>query len=305
MLADREEIIRAATVEDASAVALLFREAFGHERDPSVWLWKYFGGDPRSVSYICVAGDRVVAHCGGTAVTICDRSQTYPGFQSVDFMSSPSYPGGVGRGGVFVRTVKRFFAERCGTGGVPFVYGFPGERHRLLGERLLGYEAIEAVSEFTSQQDVPQQELESLAEEHLSIFSNRSFEFGAERSVEYLRWRYLRRPNSDYKFVRPRGWFGGADIAAIVRQVDGISYLMEIGGKLSRKNMRRLSGLLREACGRVTGWFPAESSVGSGLHSAGFERKTRDHLLESRSFVGAVAPRPGEFYYSLGDYDVY
>lgn len=300
------EQIRQSRRDDIPALGALFREVFGADRDPAVWSWKYFDNPRGLTSFVCEADGRLVAHCGGAPVRFRDYGLEHLALQSTDFMSSPRYPGGIGRGGVFVRTAQRFFAAYCGPSKVPMVYGFPGERHRLLGERLLGYRPIETVGEMRIDPESDRIGIEELRERDLPFFSRVPVDFGALRDPVYLRWRYLDRPGARYGIVkvgRPLGM--GTQIAAIVHQDERTIHVMEVAGVFSREAVGRLTGRLAGLGKEVVFWGSPGHPVGQRLVEGGFRMGARDHRVEFRSFTQRPTPRSGELYYTLGDYDVY
>lgn len=300
------EIVRRSTREDIPALQVLFREAFGHDRPTEIWAWKYFENPRGHASFVCQAGERIVAHCAGLPMKFRDFERSYIAYASVDFMSSPSYAGGVGGGGVFVRTVRRFFSDCCGAGGSPLLYGFPGERHRRLGERLLGYRPVEVVNDLRLEPTGGEGAIEPLTADHVSLFSRVPLWMGVERDEPYLRWRYLDHPVNDYGVVVVRGLFGRGKLGAIVREADdGIVYVMELGGSFSRANVSMLVAALGKLDRPVVAWGSPLNPIARLLVEEGFTAKPRDHHLEVRLFYERNTPREGEMYYTLGDYDVH
>lgn len=306
MRADVKEIIRPAVPSDLPALGVLFEEVFGAPRLPAVWRWKYFD-NPRGVtSMVCEAQGRIVSHCGGTPVRFRDYGAELVALQSVDFMSSPTYPGGIGRGGVFVRTAERFFSAYCGPAKIPLVYGFPGERHRLLGEKLLGYRPVERVAELRMEPRGEGRAIEPLARRDLALFSRVPIDVGALRDEVYLRWRYLDHPTWKYGKVSIRGTFGlGTQIAALVRSDADRLYVMEIGGRFSRAAVEDLADALSRVGREVVLWGSPAHPVNTLLAEGGFAVALRDHWIEMRWFTQRQLPRAGELYYTLGDYDVH
>lgn len=301
-----DEVIRPARRDDIPALGVLFREVFGTDRDPAIWEWKYFANPRGMTSFVCEAGGRLVAHCGGTPVRFRDYDVEHLALQSTDFMSSPTYPGGIGRGGVFVRTAQKFFETYCGPARVPLVYGFPGERHRMLGERLLGYRPVEPVTEMRLEARGSGATVEPLRKSDLAIFERVPVALGALRDPVYLRWRYLQRPDARYGVVRVRRPLGmGTQIAALVREEGAAVYVMEIGGRFSTAAVARLVALLGLLGREIAFWGSPGHPVGQLLVAAGFRPSGRDHRVEMRSFTQRPTPRAGELYYTLGDYDVH
>lgn len=302
-----EEIIRPSRPSDIPELQRLFAEVFGQSRDEAVWGWKYFDHPRGPHSFVVEVAGRLVAHCGGTEVTMLDGTERYGALQSVDFMSTRRYAGGVGRGGVFVRMVDAFFAAFCGAESIRTVYGFPGERHRLLGERVLGYSPVEIVGGFSA---VPLEDRagygETFDEEAARRFRAARFGMGAERSEEYLTWRYAHHPLWRYELVEVARWPWRRPAAAILRRDDerNVVLVMEWGGSDDEGALRRLSTRVRQMGRNVHGWGSVHGPMAELLRSNGWSIAPRDHRLETRSFAGRSVPRPGEMYYSLGDYDV-
>lgn len=306
MLVDRREIIRPATAADVPALSALFEEVFGKRRDDSVWMWKLFDNPRGSVSFVCEADDRLVAHCAGLPVRFRDYHREYPALQSVDFMSSQRYAGGLGRGGVFVRTAEKFFHACCGPTAVPLVYGFPGERHRVLGEKLLGYRSVERVGELTLNAAGSGLDVVPLRPEHLRYFHSIPVEFGAIRDAAYLDWRYLRHPLHSYGFIQVRRPLRmHPRIAALVRMTDEALFIMELGGNFSRSSIGALVSVLSRADRPVRFWCSPQHPIARLLIQSGFRVELREHFVECRFFVQHEIPQPGELYYTLGDYDVH
>jgi hypothetical protein len=298
------EIIRRATESDVPRLNDLFREVFREERSESVWLWKFFRNPAGSFSYLCEADGRVIAHCGGTPVRFRAYAKPVVALQSVDFMSSASYAGGAGGGGVFVRMVRAFFEDFCGSAKIPVVYGFPGERHRLLGERLLGYRPVERVVEFEIEPAGSPLAADPLQNSDCSLF-DQTIAVGAVRDAAYLRWRYLDHPLYRYHVVRLKsGWSLRASAAAIVRETEERMYVMELFAR-DTAAMRELVARLARIGKPAVVWMSPESPQGRALRDAGVRCADRDHYVEVRFFMDRPMPVRGEFYYTLGDYDVF
>ena len=94
-------------------------------------------------------------------------------------------------------------------------------------------------------------------------------------------------------------------IAALVRRTAEAVYVMEVGGRFSRRSLASLAGALRNFGRPVVFWCSPQHPISRLLADGGFEVTTRDHSIECRFFVQRDIPRAGEMYYTLGDYDVY
>ena len=300
------EKIRPSTERDIPALNALFKKVFREERAPQVWEWKYFRNPRGNFSFLAEADGRVISHCGGTPVIFRDGGETRLALQSVDFMSDPAYPGGLGSGGVFARMVKAFFAQYCGPSAVTMVYGFPGERHRLFGERVLGYAPVEHVGELILQ---PRGESRVVAQplaSNLALLSQVQTPFlsGAVRDETYLRWRYVDHAVHRYELVKVKGFFS-APLGAIIRRTNDEVLLMDLIGTASPRNIQKIIAKLAMMGRPVRAWASLAHASTKALLDGGFVAAPRDHLIECRFFDGRPLPSAGEFYYSLGDYDVY
>lgn len=299
------ETIRPASPADVPKLGALFRQVFRHDRDDAIWQWKYFDNPRGTYSFVCEAGGEIVVHCGGTPVVVGDGERRFVALQSVDFMSTPSYAGGLAGGGVFARTVRAFFDRYCGADAIPMVYGFPGERHRHFGERMLGYRPVERVGELTLMPRTSRRPAtEPVDAARLALVSQEPATFSGIRDVTYLRWRYELHPLHKYETIRVKSWFS-RPLIAVVRELENEIALMELEGDYSARNVKALGELLSRFGKPVRGWGSKSHPRTGALLEAGFEWSARDHLLECRFFDERRAPREGEFYYSLGDYDVY
>lgn len=297
------ERVRPATEHDIPALSALFKEAFNSERSERVWLWKLFANPLGSASFVCEADGRIVTHCAGTAVIFIDGPMRYRALQSVDFMSSPSYAGGLGRGGAFVRTARGFFDTYCGPGRASLVYGFPGERHRILGETLLGYRPIEPVTEWSLPVTGDGEEIVSFGRDAARDWPAARLNVGVERNAAYLAWRYADHPEHQYGIVTYRRWLR-TEVRALVRKTPEALFVMELGGPINASHLAGLSRKLAALGAPVRFWGSAASPLAALLTRCGWSSQQRDHSIECRFFIDRVALARGEMYYTLGDYDV-
>ena len=136
---------------DEKAILDGWHRAFGKEMEEAVWRWKY-PGNPLGVRVVvCLSEDGEVAvHFAGIPYRCRLGEETFQAVHSVDCYSRPDYRKVlVGRSGLFVQTAKAFFDTFTFEPGdddpgdmeerAAFLYGFPGERHFRLGEKLLAY----------------------------------------------------------------------------------------------------------------------------------------------------------------------
>jgi hypothetical protein len=317
MRVDPSEIIRPASSSDVPGLNALFREVFGHERPASIWRWKFSGNPFGSESWVCESEGEIVAHCGAVGVEMQERGRSLKAYQLVDFMSSPRYTGGLGGGGVFARTTAAMFRKIVANGSARLLYGFPGERHRLVGERLLGYRTVCPVAELHLQPASGEGGWRALRESDLEHFEPLPTTLSTLRSPRYLRWRYLEHPEHQYHVVESRRLFGRRPRSvAIVRKVDDEIRLMEIGGSFAPHHLEGLRRLLERLGHPIVGWGSPWHPLTRALEQTGFEVKMRDHFLtaawflkdpepQARRFFSDTPPAEEDFYFTQGDYDVY
>ncbi len=313
-----DERVRPATRDDIPALSRLFREVFAQERPESVWRWKYFEHPVGASSWVFEADGRIVAHCGSTAVRFSSNGETITALQLVDFMSHPRYSGGIGGGGIFARTTTAMFDDARSRMSAKLLYGFPGERHRLVGERLLGYTTATQVGELQIEPGAgTHAPTRPLAPSDLDHFETVPSPMYAIRDRDLLRWRYLEHPVARYELIEtPRRFLRGPASFAVIRRDEKVIHLMETGGSFAPHDIGALVRRLSALGAPVVGWCSPDHMISKRFREAGAVLTRRDHSLAAawfldepeparRRFFSSEAPAGEKFYFSLGDYDVY
>jgi len=139
--------VRPVTEADRPALLALFRAAFKAEAPAEDWAWKYDRCPHAAVSVGAFDAGIAIGFFGGLGTRYRGREGDLPGLSAVDVMTAPSSRV-LGRRTLFQRVGSEFF-EQNGAAGAPFVLGFPNDRHRLAGERTLGYVSVEPAAEWT------------------------------------------------------------------------------------------------------------------------------------------------------------
>ena len=139
--------VRPATREDRPELLALFRAAFGAEASSAEWEWKYDRNPNPAVSAVAVVEGRIAGFYGGFGTRYRGPGRNLPGVSAVDVMTDPAVRK-LGRHAVF-RELGEAFCRFNLEAGAPFYFGFPHERHRVLGERLLGYRSVEPAGEWS------------------------------------------------------------------------------------------------------------------------------------------------------------
>lgn len=307
-------IIRMYSPGDEQGICHLFSTVFHLELPLAVWRWKYLRGESPPPVFLAEEDDQIVCHYGAIRQRLVWQGTAGWGFDCVDVMAHPRLQGQ----GLFRRTVQAFLREVC-EGQCWFMYGFPTDRHRRLGEILVGYEPIARVHKLHKMitsagilrvdtavafdvlpldWDVHWRQLET----HLGVVNRRDRAF--------LMWRYWLRPTKRYHFVT----IFGAPALAVVGIEQQKAYLMEFLVQPGNTALARvlLAGvetfLEAERVSEIEGWFPAFTWESRFLsQEGGFTANEADNWLECRIFDRrfSAAWLAEHFYYSLSDFDVY
>jgi hypothetical protein len=307
-------IIRAARAEDEAGILRLFSLVFRGEMSPEVWRWKYLRGRGVLPAFVAEEGGEIVCHYGTIRQRITWQGQEHAAWDAIDVMAHPRKQGR----GLFRRTIQAFMLEICEGRGL-FLYGFPTERHKRLGELLVGYEPVARVRRVskslaaTPSAAAPQGVVYDVLPLNWDTYwqqIQKHFVMLTRRDRAYLSWRYLARPHRRYRLVT----IPAAPALAIVGVQSGVARLMEF---FAPSNDERLAQQLligaehvarEESAKSVEGWFPAFSWECQFLCSvAQYRADDTEHWLECRIFDRRVSAAwlAGHFYYSFGDFDVY
>ncbi len=287
--------IRSYRPGDELAILELFRDSFGENLRLDRWRWRYLDnprGGPRISLAFAPDGQLVCQYC---AYPVRWRglppSAPVEGHQVGDTMTHRSARG-VGRGptSILARTSRHFYLVHC-NGRVAFNYGFNTGNITKFSTRYVGahvvedapYRVLPKEARLGGRQRFGRgYELRRIAErsevgtEFDALFDRVADRYGllVERSVEYLRWRYLDCPDDGLEMVaayrrgRLVGW------AAARRLPDGV----ELGDALidprERPALRSLVAEVREAGLPLAGWFSERPSWWSReIDRLGFVRR--------------------------------
>jgi len=138
---------RAAAPADRPALFRLFASSFGAPADSRTWEWKYDRNPNPAPSAVALLDGKVVGYYGGWGTRYRGAGGDRPGVAAVDVMSDRAVKS-LGLHGLF-RGLGETFCRLCREAGIPFYFGFPNERHRLVGEKVLGYLSVEPAGEWT------------------------------------------------------------------------------------------------------------------------------------------------------------
>jgi hypothetical protein len=282
----RPYLIRDLVPGDAPEVLRLFVACFGHQPDRDWFEWKYGAGNAVAVGLWDENG-RLMAHCAGIPRAIAWHGEPIAGVQIGDVMVSPELRGLVMRKGPFQQICSHFFGSRVGADrAYPFAWGFPNQRHLRLGTmldlywdagiisqlswpakhaRLPLWWSFTALSEnaedFDSQVGMAWQSMARDLKDHVV----------GVRDANYVRWRFLARPDRQYRLFALRRRFTGGMLALVVMRVaeDSAELLDVIGPRSVFRHAVRAA--INEAAGAgadcLTAWAShelAELARGTG-----------------------------------------
>jgi GNAT superfamily N-acetyltransferase len=284
---------------------------FGHDLPMEAWKWKYQRGE-EPTAYVAEKDGEVVCHFGAWKRELAWRGKPKWGFDIVDVMCDPRHQGR----GLFRRTASAFIRELAAGRSLMF-YGFPGERHRRLGERVIGYRPIAPVHKIRRVLDAPPARpsagvLDGVPRDWDLRVRNveARFDFVARRERSYLLWRYVARPDRNYRIFT----LDGVPSLAVVGIEGEKGYLLEfLVGTIEEGSARRLAEAVEHHCHaggvrEIEAWFPAWAwETRHLIETAGWNSETADHWFECLIFEQEPSPSwlAEHFYYSLGDYDVH
>ena len=211
---------------DEARILKLFARSFGTERSIEHWRWKY-EDDPYGAERISVAFDgngELVAHYAGYPVAFRIDGRDAIGNQIGDTMTDPSIRH-IGRGptSLLGRTALHFYENFC-ENRVAFNFGFNVSNIQKFSLKFLRSTRVENV--FYRLRDLRQNPLRPLSRleryargvgldlvddtspEWDSFWTRveKQYAFLVRRDAQYVRWRYLLRPDVRYTVVAIRKW---------------------------------------------------------------------------------------------------
>jgi hypothetical protein len=199
--------IRAATAADAPGIRSLFERVFGHALSEEEWSWK-FARDPDGwYGVVAVVDGRVVGNYAGWGMRFLLDGRERLLYAVGDVATEPTVRALGGRRSVFREMAEAFYARVFPD--VPFCFGFPGERHRHVSERIVGSRTlfpvmlrktpVEAFGAAPS--DAGSGELVDEAFDPLWEAARRTLTHGAVRDRARVNWRFHARPTRYYRMV--------------------------------------------------------------------------------------------------------
>ena len=231
--------VRAAAPADRPELLALFRTAFGAPTAADEWVWKYDRNPNAAAAAVAVVDGKIAGFYGGFGTRYRGAEGDRPGVSAVDVMTDPAARR-LGRHAVF-QDLGDAYCRLNLEAGAPFYFGFPHERHRVLGERLMGYRPVEPAGEWTRPLGAPgfwralrsrlrrRRASEGLVAGHDALAEALHARPGwrSDRSRAALDWRFSR-PGALYRVFVQAGPGGGSDAYAAVRVVGDRALLVDL-----------------------------------------------------------------------------
>ena len=209
---------------------------------------------------------------------------------------------------------------------MPFYFGFPHERHRVLGERLLGYRSAGPVGEWTRPLSAPPLlarlrrrllrvstgDALSPAHDALAEVLHARPGWRPDRSLETLSWR-LARPGARYRVHELRDTRGRSSGYAVVRTVGERALVVDL--QLADEESAALADLVAAVSETERGAgaaclvvrAPRDLRLGARLLELGFSQAASDTHFEVRPLDPAfdLAHAAAAFDYRFLDHDIF
>lgn len=306
--------LRPTEESDLPSLSELYRERFGHPLTLEEWRWKYRQIPGEAESLIALdGGGRVVAHAGALKLRARWSGGEAGIWQLTDFLGSTR---GAGLKAPLVAVGRALLHELPRVGDLPWIFGFPSQRHFLLGEKVFGYGPLATFHELEGELYGPASEAAGAAvsveiSDHCGTWAEEVWRAcaadGVVRSTEFLNWRYWARPGRYYRFYRLQGEGGEgfAVFAFVGSEARAAELWLPPGRGLERALAVIAADLLATGLERWRFWPPPPGGA-AGLLEV-LRLATRGEIFVGyRGREGGADPRPAAqgFFYSMGDYDV-
>ncbi|HPR65185.1 MAG TPA: GNAT family N-acetyltransferase [Thermoanaerobaculia bacterium] len=295
--------IRESNPSDIPSLVSLFKDIFGVETSVEHWMWKYGSSEMTSISLIAEWDGAPVAHFGGQIFKGYYKRQPVSLSAVTDIMTHPRVRHFT-RQRAPLTQLGKLYIHMARERNVAFLYGFPGLSSRRFGERFLGYRPACRVPVYQWNLQ-PSSESLSVVNDIASLSSGMgpAITCGVVRSRAYLQWRYSDRPGHDYRSVR------GFNSECIVKYLPGKILVMDC----NYSSCSELASLLRSipfsssesSFPRAEAWFP--QTLKNELKKwMDLDEIASPYVLEYRPISLNPDARwlAGNFFFSMGDYDV-
>ncbi len=121
---------------DELGIRSLFVTCFGKELSHGEWHWKYKESPWGATASIAMDNEEIIAHYGGLRAKFFYQDKIFDALQPCDVMTHPKFRARIfSKRGAMVKAGEHFYSNNH----MDFAFGFPSERHAILGTKQLGY----------------------------------------------------------------------------------------------------------------------------------------------------------------------
>ncbi|MGH7410897.1 MAG: hypothetical protein ACREJ6_07565, partial [Candidatus Methylomirabilis sp.] len=220
---------------DEEGIRALFKMAYGKERSPAYWRWKFCDNPAGQQIMLAVTGTgEVVGQYAGVPALAAKGSRSYLLSQAVESMVDPRFRRGLKNPGLQVTLVRRFYEAYMGPDAGAMAYGFPVPVYsRLLvrtGVCTVLHRVVQLERELTGDARDPGRRLAALRYriEQVSRFPaavdglwrrcQQELPLAIIRDARYLNWRYADCPEATYTMLLATDrWTGQIAGTAVLR----------------------------------------------------------------------------------------
>ncbi len=310
--------IRRATERDEAGIRALFRMCFNRELSHEEWVWKYENAPWGSSAAVAIDGGEVVAHYGGLGVKFRCSDGTLDAFQPCDVMVHPGYRARMfSKRGLMVRVGEYFYA----TNRMDFAFGFPSERHAILGTKQLGYtehnyvtvlkKGVSGSSSLKTCLLKVESGWDCITGEELDALWRSirdSYELTIDKWSGYVFWRYRDRPLREYRPLILRSRYRGNLKALCIYSVEGMDLLIYdlfCPDETTGAFLGFIENLaLRQGLVNMRLWLnPRERGYRKLVRSGFVPEKGIPYIFKIRGEGIDASFLLGSYCYSMGDYD--
>ncbi|HEY6064897.1 MAG TPA: GNAT family N-acetyltransferase, partial [Thermoanaerobaculia bacterium] len=200
--------IRPAVRDDAPGIRALFSRAFGKEMTAEEWEWKFEKNPDGWFGVVAVADGEIVGNYAGWGQTFLLDGKEQLLYSVGDVSTDPSVRKLGAGGGVFRRMTDVFY-DAVFARGVPFCFGFPGERHLAVSHRVVGSRTLFPIRQKIVPCDAfPPAPPDASAGDSVSasfdefwIEASRALTHAPVRDRARVDWRFHARPNRYYRMI--------------------------------------------------------------------------------------------------------
>ncbi len=319
---------------DEEGIFALFRTAYGKERSPAYWRWKFCDNPAGQQIMLAVteAGE-VVGQYAAVPAWAAKGGCSYLLSQAVESMVDPRFRRGLKNPGLQVTLVRRFYQQYMGADAGAMAYGFPipvycrllvrtgvcTVLHRViqLERELIGEDGASRRGPAALRYRIEQVPRYPSEVDELWQRCQRELPLAIIRDARYLNWRYADCPDVTYaKLLATDGWNRQTEGVAVLRLGFEGRSVASLVDWLVPMERRDLEAALLQRChalamasgqGRIEAWFPEYAPQFQLLEAHGYKPTPTQYEIVVEPFHPELSREwvQGHWYYTMGDSDIY